>query len=249
MPEGGVPFAVWGSGADNVYAAGSEIWHKEGSAWVTQDFGDFLDDLTAIGGSSPGNVFAAGYHNTAKSSKGLIVTFNGSGWTREELIPDMGQFFDVSGRTPTDAWAVGSQVAPFEPEPGQTFEENEVWHFDGATWSQNYQINTTLDDPSANLLGIWPIAANDVFMVGVRGRIFRYDGVKWTPMTSPTTANLFDIWGTSGSDMFAVGDAGILHYDGSSWTVIDQTKSTRVWGTGTTDIFVLTDGGVLHGTR
>jgi hypothetical protein len=248
MPNGGVPLAVWGSGPDNVYAAGSGIWHKGSTGWVAEDFGDDQDDLTSIGGSSPQNVFAGGFHNTASSSFGLLVTYNGSGWTRQELISEMGEFDDVAGRTPTDGWAVGLQIAPYQPNPGEVSAAYTIWHFDGTTWKSNFGFNTNLGEPSQQLTGIWPVAANDVFVVGVDGRILRYNGSTWTPMTSPTTAPLSDVWGTSGSDMFAVGDAGILHYDGTSWTVIDQRKATRVWGVGT-DVFVLTEGGVLHGTR
>jgi hypothetical protein len=123
-----------------------------------------------------------------------------------------------------------------------------VLHYDGVSWSLNWQINSFHDQPSDALTGIWPVAANDVFMVGFRGRIFHYDGSAWTPMASPTSANLLDLWGSSHSDLFAVGDDGILRYDGSTWTSINPTKGTRVWGAGS-DVFVLTDGGVLHGTR
>jgi hypothetical protein len=249
MPDNGNPSAVWGSGPNDVYAAGGErVWRNTGSGWVTAWAEGNSDELTLLGGSSAQNVFAAGYHNTAKSSTGLILTYNGTGWTREEPIPDMGTINDVSGLTSADGWAVGTQLAPFQPEPGELAAEQEVWHFDGSTWTENHVIGTLLGEPGGELLGIWPVASNDVFMVGTQGRIFRYDGSDWTPMTSPTSVNLVDVWGTSGSDVFAVGSGGILRFDGSTWKVIDERAGTRVWGAGR-DVFVLTEGGVLHGTR
>jgi len=63
--------------------------------------------------------------------------------------------------------------------------------------------------------------------------------------------NLVNIWGTSSSDVFAVGVGGmILHYDGSTWSIMDSGTANEllgIWGTSSSDVYAVGTGGlVLH---
>ena len=56
----------------------------------------------------------------------------------------------------------------------------------------------TLEAPlptGEDLRGIWGSAASDVFAVGDRGVILRFDGAVWQVMPTPSNAHLFSVWG------------------------------------------------------
>ena len=245
--EGGAA-AIWGSASGDVYAVGSGlIWHYGGSEWAMAHDDDGPVGYWAIGGSSERDVFAAGFEEVLFGSEGLILHWDGLAWSRPTTPPINrdGEVYDVWGTSPGDAWAVGRQDSPWQDAPGFPDAHHKVLHYDGSEWSESFGIPEYTIPTSFR--GVWASAAHDVFVVGLEGGIWHYDG-SWSAMTSPTSAHLRDVWGSSSSDVFAVGDGGILRYDGSSWSVIKQTKGTQVWGAGT-DVFVLTEGGVLRGTR
>jgi uncharacterized repeat protein (TIGR01451 family) len=99
------------------------------------------------------------------------------------------------------------------------------------------------------LRGVWANSTTDVFAVGMRGTILRYDGAAWSPMTSGTSLALYGVWGSSPTDVFAVGQGGILHYDGAAWSPMTSGTSigfVGVWGSSPTDIFAVTEGGTIR---
>jgi hypothetical protein len=249
LPPGeGDAFAVWGSSPSDVYAAGFyTIWHYDGAQWVTAYDQNSLASYVVLGGTSAQGVFAAGLEETATGTTGLIAHWDGNSWSSPSTPPieEDGQVFDVWGTSAADAWAVGLQDAPFEVEPGMEV-RHVVLHYDGTEWSSSFELFSG-PEGGTGFQGVWAGAANDAFVVGLGGGIWHFNGSDWSAMTSPTTEDLFDVWGRSGSDVYAVGNAGILRYDGTSWSVIDPTQGTQVWGAGT-DLFVLVQGGVLHGT-
>jgi hypothetical protein len=51
--------------------------------------------------------------------------------------------------------------------------------------------------------------STDVYAVGSRGTILRYDGTGWNEMASGTDERLDAVWGTASSDFYAVGSYGI----------------------------------------
>ena len=247
--DGGEAVAVWGSSPSDVYAAGgTNIWHYAGDRWVRVPVEGY-DGYVGLAGTSWRDVFAVGFANTARDAEGLIAHYDGSTWSRpaEPAIREFGRVYDVSAASPGDVWAVGSQASPYDLPPDEPNVLHKILHYDGISWSHNFGFAAFAREP-LGFSGVWATATNDVFAVGYSGQIWHYDGSAWSSMTSPTSAHLRDVWGSSAPDVFAVGDAGILRYDGTSWSVINPTKSTRVWGAGT-DVFVLTEGGVLRGTR
>ena len=98
--------------------------------------------------------------------------------------------------------------------------------------------------PTAKIFrGVWGSSATNVFAVGDGGVIIRYDGTKWTDMTSPTTQNLRSVWGTSATDVFAVGAGGtIIHYDGNAWTAMTSGTTNQlngVWGSAWNNVYAV----------
>ena len=85
-----------------------------------------------------------------------------------------------------------------------------------------------------DLLGVWGMSATNVWAVGVRGVVLRFNGLSWVQAASGTTQRLRGIWGRSGSQVWMVGDNGtILYWDGFGFTAqaSGTTESlTAIWG-------------------
>jgi photosystem II stability/assembly factor-like uncharacterized protein len=92
-----------------------------------------------------------------------------------------------------------------------------IWIFNNSQWkTENTQIQ-------ADLEAIWADDANNIFVAGKNGVIFRYDGSKWEQLDLGAIINLknihfSDIW-VSNNSIHAVGD-GIVDFE------IDQTDNS-----------------------
>ncbi len=107
---------------------------------------------------------------------------------------------------------------------------------------------------------VFGFGPDDVYAVGERGAIYRYDDKAVMRMESGTTATLFGIWGASPDDVWAVGGSPLgggpndvlLHFDGERWTQVEPPERLgvtylKVWGTAKDDVFVVgREGVVLH---
>jgi len=81
-----------------------------------------------------------------------------------------------------------------------------------------------------SLYDVWGAGANDVFAVGLNGRIQRCEGgsLKWADSgQTAATKNLYAVWGRSSTEVWAVGSSVVLHYDGSGWTKQEVVKSNN----------------------
>lgn len=106
-----------------------------------------------------------------------------------------------------------------------------------ATW------NSVVIDPTVDLFGVWGVSSSDIYAVGLGGKIYRYDGIDWTAMTSGTSQSLRDVWGTAADDVYAVGTGGtILRYDGADWSTMPLEESVAlfgVWGASPSNIYAV----------
>ena len=81
---------------------------------------------------------------------------------------------------------------------------------------------------SQRLRAVWGTSSNDVFIAGDGGTILRYDGVRWSAQSVPTSRDLRAIWGRGPTEIYAAGDSGtVLRYDGTSWRSL-TTSSTSI---------------------
>lgn len=99
--------------------------------------------------------------------------------------------------------------------------------------------------------GVWGSSAEDVFAVGARGVIVRFDGSRWRRQRSGTSRHLASVWAASPSFAVAVGlDGTILHFDGRGWEKVESGTSktlVAVWGVSPADVFAVgRDGTILH---
>jgi hypothetical protein len=68
-------------------------------------------------------------------------------------------------------------------------------------------------------------------------------------MSSPISTALVDLWGRSASDVYAVGPSIILHYNGTTWSVLSEEpacpeRGNCIWGTAA-EVFILSRNAVL----
>jgi hypothetical protein len=121
-----------------------------------------------------------------------------------------------------------------------------VRRFNGATW-------TDMSPPGAwmPLYGVGGTSDNDVFVVGILGTIYHWDGTDWSSMASGTSENLWGVFAIASNNVFVTGFNGkILHYDGTSWSSMTSGSTEhlkRIWGTAANDVFTVgTNGAILH---
>ncbi|RMH38528.1 MAG: hypothetical protein D6689_19325 [Deltaproteobacteria bacterium] len=123
-------------------------------------------------------------------------------------------------------------------------------HYDGTAWTE---IDTGSGD---TLWWVWGDGGGDVYAVGERGRVVRWDGAQAVAMATPTELTLYGIWG-AGGDVWAVGGdaladppAGvILRLVDGQW--IDATPDGvdaalfKVWGAAADAVWAVGQRGAI----
>jgi len=139
-------YAVSGTSASNVYAAGAGvIAHWNGSWQPTTMAGDVFHGVWASGQD---RAIAVGTDNM----HGLIATQQATGWDRQ-TVDQIFQLSGVWGKAADDVYAVG--------------DDGTIIHFDGASWSP-------MASGTQNQLRGIAGTADEVFAVGAGGTILRF---------------------------------------------------------------------------
>ncbi len=227
------------------------------TSWSEMTSGATADTtLRSVWGSSPSDVFAAGYevNYAANTLAAAILHYDGSSWSTTASVTAATAYMNgVWGNSSSDVFAVG-RTSSFAAI---------ILHYDGSSW-------TTMASGAsgfAALAGVWGSSSSDVFAVGEEyaesgggiaagaNLILHYNGASWSAAPCGTaTAYLNGVWGSSASNVFAVGvmntsslTAVILHYDGSSWSAMPNgspgyAELRGVWGISPTDVFAVGSG-------
>lgn len=96
------------------------------------------------------------------------------------------------------------------------------------------------------LVDVWGGPAPDVFAVGAKGTILRFNGTNWTLMNTNASKSIVGIWGNSSSNVFAVGENIILHYDGIAWKPMGNVGTPHgLWGDSSSNLFAVGTGGTI----
>lgn len=157
-----------------------------------------------------------------------------------------GALLSVWGTSENDVWAVGGPL-------GNAGFESLVMRFDGKIWRRPRPGGTD------SYWWVHGTGANDVWLVGEKGRITHWDGTKFEERSSGTTATLFGVWAAAPNDAWAVGGVPdqptapndvVLHWDGASWKpeVLPEANKValfKVWGSSKGDIYVVGEAGLV----
>ncbi|MFT3928055.1 MAG: hypothetical protein QM778_36340 [Myxococcales bacterium] len=228
MPEAG-PAPVVDAGSDAAVEDPYQVCSSDG--WCFEQPLPTVADLFTGVRVSPTQAWFGGERGTLLSYDGVGIAGAASG--TESALRGMFAF------SPTDAWAVGDATT--------------VLRFDGTKWSP---LATGTDGGTAapeELQAVWGASADDVWIVGRAGALWRAQAGVLAKQTAPSGDHFHAIWGSSASDIFAVGDKGAsMHYDGTKWTKSPALPSTgknllAIHGTGPTDVWAVGAAGiVLH---
>ena len=137
---------------------------------------------------------------------------------------------------------------------------DEVWvggtsgpyRWDGQAWRP---IGITTDPGHRGVSAFWGCAASDIWAMGPIAT--RWDGQSWPGVTVPSDAVLTDhdfraVWGSACDDVWAgsmadsSGTGAIYHFDGGSWTKVEQRPAEAIAGIGRSDVWSLAQGRLFH---
>ncbi len=185
---------------------GGGIAHLSGGQW-TEQVRTVGFPLLDVHGSAVDNVWAVG-----PEPLGLLIHYDGRTWSRDvptaNLIePYLDRVWVVSS---TDAWAFGAH----RPLGSASF-VNLVLRYDGRHWNQ-------VATPNRNRVNAACATGGQVFTVGDLGETARFDGTRWSILSSTTTRDLLSVHCSSPTDVWAsvylpVGPA-LVHWDGNAWS-------------------------------
>jgi hypothetical protein len=216
---------VWGHSGSDVFAVGNVIIHFDGVAWSTQATGPNADlGLSDVWGSSGTDVFAVG-------AGGTILHYDGTAWSTLAATPDA-DFVALWGDTPTTIFALGIAPSGYRAYlydgaawnlMADQVQGTSLWgssaadvyavglggrgayHYDGRSWSHTFPGNSGYENAA-----VGGTSSSNVFVVGNRGSVLRFDGSVWQTQNSGTNEILTDVWGDSAIDVFIVGTEGTV---------------------------------------
>ena len=246
--------ALWISPSGHTIAVGYSgvmLESFDDATWSVLRKGSFDSerDYNGVWGSSETDFYVVGTEGTIlHSTDGKSFSHESSGTTSELQA--------VWGSGAGDVYAVG--------------DAGTILHSTGnGVWTRQSNLGD-------RLVAVWGSSATDVFAVAdggesggesgvASGTIFhsKGDGV-WVAQQTTTSGTLGAVWGSGSADVYVAGSAGILHFDGSAWTVnrpafgasaeetLDDVPSWGIWGRSADDVFVVGRdlGGalILHGS-
>jgi hypothetical protein len=235
----GLPAAllsVSGTSATDVYAVGADPDDGEGPLVLRYDGTRWRRLRTGAAGDvwwiSTVPIDGAFY---LVGAGGLVLRHvPGSEVFDRQATPDDTLLYGIWGGAADDLWAVGG-------DPGNPDEGGVIWHFDGDAWS-SVDLSALSPGGIPTLFKVWGRAADDVYAVGARGRIVRYDGTRWANVASNSVRPLFTVHGNE-SLVVATGgflDGVILERFGQEF--VDQAPAGTVQMNG---VFVTPDGSAV----
>ena len=147
---------VWGSAANNVYAAGvfDNIWRFNGSSWTDTGwetrYSSSWDTFHTIWGTGPNSVYFGGRHEYEPA---LMLHKNGGSWSYMATPSSTG------GRTVKSIWGLNDQfILAVTQDVTSKF-----LMFDGAWADKTSELQGTDYD---DLRDVWCSSENDIYIVG-----------------------------------------------------------------------------------
>ena len=202
--------------------------------------GSFQTALSAVWGSSPGNVYVAGF---SSSVEGEVYRYNGKVWTKIPFTaleggPIQGsvEISDMCGFNANDVWVVGQRSDSLNQVTHISYNSSVIANWNGSTWRE-YPVS------GGALVWIAGLSPNDIWASG-DDVVFHYNGSIWqkSPIPMPPQGMIFaTIAEVAPNDVYTIGsindvtppaDTGsyfLYHFDGNSWSIIDSVIVTSTY--------------------
>ena len=199
-------------------------------------------------------MWAVGDYDTGSGYHPLLLHWNGAAWSvvpepNVTVSPVVG-IQDVAVISASNVWVVGTHLVGSSAQ-------SLVLHWDGTAWS----VVTTPTLPSRNGLNrLAVLSTSDIWAVGNIGTtsplFLHWDGTVWAQFSNPPSIPgvLNSVSALSANDIWAVGyrtdGSGLtltIHFDGTSWSVVDTAQATNahrlfeVQAISANDVWALTD--------
>jgi len=188
--------------------------------WHTDTLGGVLSTVNDIFCLSEDDAWAVGHFYVRENGRtGKVIdlkTANVAHWDGEEWTLMRVEPIVDGMNTFAELWAI------------YCIDATDVWaparHWNGKRW-KGYNLNGIAQGRPRK---IWAADRNNVFFVGEKGSILRWDGSGFTEFGSQTTAANLDIWGCDDTMYVAVSD-----YDQQSgnWGYLIRLENGKVVGT------------------
>ncbi len=248
LPSGSpeAPTGIYAASPTDVWAVGvpggtDAFEHWNGTSWTGQGLPAGLATapgnsagVSSITGTSASNITAVGTADI--NTGGTIVQesvafhFNGTAWS-EMTIPANVTLGPVLAFSATNLWSVN--------------DNGDAEHFNGTTWTTtSLPVPTT--EPDLDMTSISGSSPSDIWAAGTEFNeglhrnnspvLEHFNGTSWSnvsvPVASPT-GGLTDVVAVTPSDAYAVTTVGaILHWNGTTWTLLNATTQTGAAVTG-----------------
>jgi hypothetical protein len=221
------PSQAWAVGTNGAGAALLLNWN--GSTWTPTAGLAKTAGLNSVSADSASDAWAVGSVVTGGAVVNLALHWNGTSWAKV-AVPSPGspgatdELSGVSADSPSDAWAIGSAIAPGSGH-------DVMLHWNGTAWAQ-----AAVPQPGRNsLLAVTALSPSDAWAVGVHtlpntsesALILHWNGTSWARVTIPRIAGTLDaVSAVSPRDAWAVGtcctgessrQTMVLHWNGKAW--------------------------------
>jgi hypothetical protein len=197
---------VWVAGAQKTAAGPGTLLRYRDGAWAELETGT-LHDLWWVHAFEDGPAFVGGGGAT-------VLRVDGDTVERTPTPVFFGNtVYGVWGASPDDLWAVG----------GFAGRDGFIWRYDGAAWTELRVPPLPANDrgePPA-LFKVWGRSAGDVWIVGGRGAVLRWNGVVLTTVDVPTDEQLFTVAGSDDEVAIVGGSTAGVLLRGSDELVVD----------------------------
>lgn len=186
--------AIWGSSANDIWAVGdvpfggtsAEVWHWDGNSWK-QNITEAKSALFGIWGNSAIDVYATG-------AAGLIVHYNGTGWSLVGRGVTVADLRSVWGIGPTHIFAAGTGGTALQ--------------FDGMQWAK---LETSGIASALNAIGG---SQSLIYIVGDGGIFLQASApyYRFASRASGSSANVKGLAVSASGIGWIIGADGILGY-------------------------------------
>ncbi len=190
------PDSVWAVGGTNTSGGGGDdgehpiVAYRDENGWVIDALWSQFGRFEAVSGTSPSDIWAAGFWYDRIGNYPLIDHWNGSRWTVSLAPRVWGYVWDIVAIAPDDVWAIG----------GVTF------HWDGSLWSR------VMDPAEGDLFAAAAVSPSDIWAVGsFENQPFtqHWDGTQWAVVPTPAaegTARLKGVTALPSGRLLTAGD-------------------------------------------
>lgn len=124
--------------------------------------------------------------------------------------PNVAKTTSIWGQNDSNIWIAGATYSS-----GPSSRTAVIYRWDGIS------TQPVLSDPETwegIFTSIWGINTGAVWTANNGGKLFKWNGLKWSIITLPSYIGyVYTTWGTSESDIWLAGHSSFFHWDGNSW--------------------------------